>query len=173
MAEGRAVQQAILSPAALRDLREILLWSLKSFGIAAAARYRALLIQALRDIEADPLRAGSRKRPELAEGARTYHLAFSRDTVQGQRVKEPRHFILYRTSLLVWKSHVFCTTAVISDGICHPGAALSSRPLNHGAGAKSRIASTVFASSFVSSATISSTVLSKSARFTMPLCACV
>ena len=64
----------------------------------AAARYRALLIQALRDLESDPLRLGSRERPELKEGSRTYHLAFSRSHVESQRVKTPRHFILYRIS---------------------------------------------------------------------------
>ena len=88
--------RAVLSPDAREDIREILLWSRDSFGSYAAARYRALLIQALRDIEADPLRAGSRSRAELADGTRTYHLSFSRDQVQGPRVKTPRHLLLYR-----------------------------------------------------------------------------
>ena len=89
-------RRVILSPAARHDIRDILLWSLDNFGAAAAARYRALLIQALRDIETNPTRPGSQPRPELAEGARTYHLAFSRGSVQGKPLKAPRHFILYR-----------------------------------------------------------------------------
>ena len=54
------------------------------------------LIQALRDIEADLSDPGSKTRPEVQESVRTYHLTFSRDNVKGQRVKAPRHFILYR-----------------------------------------------------------------------------
>ena len=86
----------VLAPAARQDIRDVLIWSLDKFGVTAAERYRALLIRALRDVEADPLRPGSRVRPELHESARTYHLALSRSRVEGQRVTTPRHFILYR-----------------------------------------------------------------------------
>jgi toxin ParE1/3/4 len=60
-------------------------------------RYAALMAQALRDIGGDPERPGSKERPEIMiEGARTYHLAFSRNRVSGPGVKEPRHFLIYR-----------------------------------------------------------------------------
>lgn len=37
------------------------------------------------------------ERPEIMiEAARTYHLAFSRGRADGQAVKIPRHFVLYR-----------------------------------------------------------------------------
>ena len=37
------------------------------------------------------------ERPEIMiEGARAYHLEFSRGRVKGQGVKAPRHFLLYR-----------------------------------------------------------------------------
>jgi plasmid stabilization system protein ParE len=37
------------------------------------------------------------ERPEITiEAARTYHLAFSRSRADGQAVKVPRHFVLYR-----------------------------------------------------------------------------
>lgn len=88
--------QIVLSPAAREDVRDILLWSSTHFGSAAAARYRVLLIQTLRDLEADPLRPGSRSRPEVSKPARTYRLALSRKSVKRQAVKHPRHFILYR-----------------------------------------------------------------------------
>jgi toxin ParE1/3/4 len=91
-------QIIVLSPAAEEDIREVLLWSLDKFGAAAGDRYRALLIQALRDLETDPLRPGSRMRPELSKSARTYHMALSRMNVERPRVKAPRHFILYRIS---------------------------------------------------------------------------
>jgi toxin ParE1/3/4 len=86
-----------LTRTAQRDVKAILNWSRKEFGEAAAARYKALIKQALRDIAADPERPGSAERPEiLIEGARTYHLWYSRGRVKGQGVKAPRHFLLYR-----------------------------------------------------------------------------
>ena len=51
-------------------------------------RPKALIKQALRDIGADPERPGSTEGAEiLIEGARTYHLEFSRGRVKGQGVK--------------------------------------------------------------------------------------
>ncbi len=82
---------------ARRDIAAILKRSLQEFGISASLRYRALIRQALLDIEADPERPGSKERPELmAEGARTYHISLSRTRAASARVKEPRHFLLYR-----------------------------------------------------------------------------
>ena len=72
-------------------------WSEQRFGENAAARYGALIKQAVRDIGADPERPGSKQRPELTiEGAQIYHLEFSRARVSGSKVKAPRHFLLYR-----------------------------------------------------------------------------
>lgn len=63
----------------------------------ASLRYRALIRQALLDIEADPEWPGSTERPEImVKGARTFHISMSRSRVTGARVKEPRHFLLYR-----------------------------------------------------------------------------
>lgn len=60
-------------------------------------RYKALIKQALLDVGSDPERPGSKERPEIMiEGARTYHLGFSRSRVSGPSVKTPRHFLLYR-----------------------------------------------------------------------------
>lgn len=65
--------------------------------MAASLRYRALIRQALLDIKADPERLGSKPRPDLlVDGARTYHIVLSRTRSTGARVKEPRHFLLYR-----------------------------------------------------------------------------
>ena len=86
-----------ISLEARRDVRAILAWSEKEFGKKAALHYAALLTQALRDIGQDPERPGSTERPEMMiEGARTYHLELSRGRVEGQSVKAPRHFLLYR-----------------------------------------------------------------------------
>jgi toxin ParE1/3/4 len=86
----------LLSGPAKRDIAAILKWSWREFGEAAAWRYEALLSQAMRDIAADPERPGSLSRPEIVTGGRTYHLQFSRENVGGDRVKAPRHLLLYR-----------------------------------------------------------------------------
>jgi toxin ParE1/3/4 len=96
MADRSARRPAVLSRAARQDIRNALAWSLARFGPQAAKRYEALPIQAIRDLEADPLRAGAMSRPELVANARTYHLVFSRGHPPGESVKAPRHFILYR-----------------------------------------------------------------------------
>jgi toxin ParE1/3/4 len=72
-------------------------WTVQEFGERAALRYDTLIKQALKDIGADPERPGSKERPEImVRGARTYHLECSRNRVSGSKVKEPRHFLLYR-----------------------------------------------------------------------------
>ncbi|MEK6397483.1 MAG: type II toxin-antitoxin system RelE/ParE family toxin [Terriglobus sp.] len=87
-----------LTGPAQRDIVAIIRWSIEHFGRAAAVRYEALILQAIRDIAADPNRLGSKERPELMiDGARTYHMSLSRKNVDGVQVKEPRHFILYRS----------------------------------------------------------------------------
>ena len=71
-------------------------WSAERFGAAAADRYETLIRQALTDVSENPFRPGARQWPELPPGTYTYHLASSRDRVPGDRVKAPRHFLLYR-----------------------------------------------------------------------------
>ncbi len=98
MREAGGPRRVVLAPAARRDIREALAWSQERFGERAAGRYRDLLKQALRDIASNPERPGSRGRPELARGVRTYHLFFSRDRVLAGLgvVRKPRHFLVYR-----------------------------------------------------------------------------
>ena len=99
MAKKRGHPKAVLSPEARRDLRDALRWSETKFGHDARTRYEALIVQALRDIESEPDRHGSVERPEIMiEGARTYHVRFSRDRTKTALglVHNPRHFILYR-----------------------------------------------------------------------------
>jgi toxin ParE1/3/4 len=92
----RRLQFHVTGPAR-RDIAVILKRSLQEFGMDASLRYRALIRQALLDIETDHERPGSKERPEIMiEGARTYHISLSRTRVSGARVKEPRHFLLYR-----------------------------------------------------------------------------
>jgi toxin ParE1/3/4 len=90
----------VLSPFAEQDIEAILEWTHQHFGEKGRLRYEALLTQAIRDVAADPRRAGSHARPEIAAKGWTYHLRYSRDRVKKSagRVHRPRHFLLYRTS---------------------------------------------------------------------------
>jgi hypothetical protein len=94
VAKEHSLQFHVTGPAR-RDIAAILKRSLQEFGEAVSLRYGTLI--RLLDIEADPERPGSKKRPEiLIEGARTYHISLSRTGGSGSRVKGPRHFLLYR-----------------------------------------------------------------------------
>jgi toxin ParE1/3/4 len=88
----------LFAPAAETDLEAILAWLNDRFGANARLRYEALIVQAIQDVAENPDRPGSRARPDLGREARTYHLAHSRLRVprSAGRVKEPRHFLLYR-----------------------------------------------------------------------------
>jgi toxin ParE1/3/4 len=85
-----------LAASADRDFLDIMDWSADKFGAAAADRYEALISQALTDLGDDPFRVGARERPDLLKGVYSYHLASSRDRAAGERVKSPRHTVLYR-----------------------------------------------------------------------------
>jgi toxin ParE1/3/4 len=83
--------------AAQDDIARILDHSVEQFGLPARRRYEILLETAIEDLGADPARPGSRERPELGAGIRTYHLRHSRGRARsrGGRVGKPRHFIAY------------------------------------------------------------------------------
>jgi toxin ParE1/3/4 len=87
-----------LSSSAERDIEQILAWTEVGFGPQAKSRYQALIIQAIRDVATDPLRAGCVPRTDLRDGVRTYHLRSSRASVKPSRlrVKHPRHFLILR-----------------------------------------------------------------------------
>lgn len=87
-----------LSGPALQDIAMILAESATRFGDAASERYERLIATALIELASDPERAGSRVVPELAAGARLYHLRNSkrRARTRAGEVGTPRHFVLYR-----------------------------------------------------------------------------
>ncbi|WP_165068926.1 type II toxin-antitoxin system RelE/ParE family toxin [Paludisphaera rhizosphaerae] len=89
-----------LSPQAERDIEAILGWSHEQFGERVRLRYEELLTQSILDLVEDPRRVGVQERPELANGAFTYHLRHSRDHVSRSigRIRKPRHFLLYRVA---------------------------------------------------------------------------
>ncbi|QDU80152.1 Plasmid stabilization system protein [Polystyrenella longa] len=87
-----------LAPAAEQDIESILRWTHETFGEQTRLLYEELLIQAILDLQTDPARAGSQRRPELVNEARSYHLRSSRDNVHQSigRIHKPRHFLIFR-----------------------------------------------------------------------------
>jgi toxin ParE1/3/4 len=87
-----------LSRQAEQDIEAILEWTHKEFGEKVRRRYEALLTRAITDVAENPERTGSRARPEIAVGTRTYHLRHSRDRVRKSigTIHRPRHFLVYR-----------------------------------------------------------------------------
>ena len=76
------------------DLGGIRKHTLDRYGARGLAAYTGLLKQALRDLREDPLRLGSKARPEIGANIRSYHIRSARVRA-GANVKSPRHFILY------------------------------------------------------------------------------
>ncbi len=88
-----------LTESAEADTVDILAWSETQFGSAARIRYQRLIVTALTDIAANPVRPGSLARPELGPDIRSWHLRGSRERARGPDglVQRPRHFLIYRT----------------------------------------------------------------------------
>jgi toxin ParE1/3/4 len=84
---GRLIR---LLPAVERDIELALLATLRRFGVRKYDEYRALIRQAIRDIQADPDGPQSKRRSEIHRSARTFHIA--------RRGRRARHFLLYRIS---------------------------------------------------------------------------
>lgn len=90
----------IVSPKARADIASILAWTHENFGPQTLKRYSRLIQTAIEQVAADPERAGSTHRPEIAAHCRTYHLVHSRKQAgrRNNRVRRPRHFLLYRVT---------------------------------------------------------------------------
>ena len=86
-----------LTRPAEQDIVDILAWTQERFGQIGRRRYEALISTALRDVAADPERAGSQSRPEIGPAVRTYHLRHSRERARTPDgvVQRPRHFLIY------------------------------------------------------------------------------
>ncbi len=92
---NRVTYAVSITAPADRDFLDIMDWSTEQFGAAAADRYESLIGQALIDLGEDPFRPGAKHRPEIPTDIYIYHLVSSRERVADDRVKAPRHFLLY------------------------------------------------------------------------------
>ena len=83
-----------------RCIRCILEYTRDQFGKQAQLRYRRLIQQAIQDVQEDPERPGVKRRPEIIDLARIYHLFYSRGQSRSKEdiVKKPRHFLLFSVS---------------------------------------------------------------------------
>jgi toxin ParE1/3/4 len=68
------VPQYQLTPAAERDLRDILRETRRRFGTLQQKRYARLIEHAIALVAAEPHRPGSRPRNELTAGLRSFHI---------------------------------------------------------------------------------------------------
>lgn len=87
-----------IADAARLDIEEILRWSFETFGDLACQRYEMLLTQAIVDLSDNQERLGSKVRPELGDGVRTFHISLSKENADSRigKVRSPRHFLVYR-----------------------------------------------------------------------------
>lgn len=77
---------------------EILIESIRNWGIDGADRYHRLILAAMTVIGECPALLGSREVPRVA-AVRSYHLRLARRLVERRyRVAEPRHLVIYRSA---------------------------------------------------------------------------
>lgn len=81
----------IVTPAARRDIDDILDKTLVAFGERQLAVYAGYFDRALGLLAEDPLRASSRERPEVSSGLRSFHLA-----IAARKVSAAVHVMFYR-----------------------------------------------------------------------------
>jgi toxin ParE1/3/4 len=68
----------------------------RDFGPRARVRYSNLITMALDAIRTDPQRPGAISRPEIGPDIYTFHLAHIRRLKAADRVRRPRHLVLFR-----------------------------------------------------------------------------
>lgn len=83
-----------LAEPALKDIDEIWSYTAEVYDVDQADAYEALLWQAIRDIRDAPERPSSRKRDDLGQAVRTYHIELSKGR-SGTGIKAPRHVLIY------------------------------------------------------------------------------
>lgn len=72
----------------IRDIEEVLTYTLNRFGPAKREAYKAAIRDTLAAIAHDPASLASRERSDIGERVRTYHLSTA--------LKRARHLILYQ-----------------------------------------------------------------------------
>ena len=83
---------------AIDDIAAILDHTIEDFGYQAAVRYQTLIDTAILAVADNPTGIGCKPVPELGENIYRYQLATAKNRVKppALRVKQPRHYLLYR-----------------------------------------------------------------------------
>ena len=79
-----------LSATAEQDFREIVGWTVKTFGRGQAGIYAKILSDALHDLSLGPSIPGVRRRDDIGAGIHTLHVA--------RKGRKGRHFIVFRAT---------------------------------------------------------------------------
>lgn len=79
-----------LAAAAEQDFRDIVGWTVKTFGRAQAGIYAKVLSDALRDLAHGPSIPGVKRRDDIGAGIHTLHVA--------RKGRKGRHFIVFRAT---------------------------------------------------------------------------
>ncbi len=86
----------VVSAIARVDIQAILEISEGEFGPRARARYADLIGAALEALRQNPTRPGATLRPDIGEGVFVFHLAHARRFRARERVRRPRHLIVFK-----------------------------------------------------------------------------
>lgn len=86
----------VVSGVARADIQAILEISERDFGPKARARYADLIGAALEALRQSPTRAGATLRPDIGDGVFVFHLARARRFRARERVRRPRHLIVFK-----------------------------------------------------------------------------
>jgi toxin ParE1/3/4 len=81
----------IAGPAA-RELGRIISDSADRFGADASVRYENLVVQSILDLVENPNRIGAQQ----IDARIHYHLRHSKNRVAGERVRDPRHYLVVK-----------------------------------------------------------------------------
>lgn len=80
------------------DLANILATSAERWGAEGWKRYAAVLVEAMRQVAAEPEGPLTRKRPDLRSGIRSFHVRHTRRSAEGATVRKPVHVLYYRVA---------------------------------------------------------------------------
>jgi toxin ParE1/3/4 len=80
------------------DLANILATSAERWGAEGRRRYAAVLVEAMRQVAAEPDGALTKKRPDLRAGIRSFHVRYARRSAEGAKVRRPVHVLYYRVA---------------------------------------------------------------------------
>jgi toxin ParE1/3/4 len=87
-----------LARPAQTDLANVLATSAERWGAEGRQRYAAVLVEAMRQVAAEPHGPLTKKRPDLRAGIRSFHVRYAPRSAEGAKVRRPVHVLYYRVA---------------------------------------------------------------------------